>query len=138
MNFWLGSIHFFSREWWNLTCSSCCIWWPPCSLEIIWGWPPLFPKFILISFSPPPPPPHPKKTKKKKESLGEGERMKKIWLLHILNGHKQRTDIVWYKLTLKKQKNKKVRETLGASKSNKLTKYLLHWMSTIWGWPCCF
>ena len=65
MNFWLGSIHFFSREWWNLTCSSCCIWWPPCSLEIIWGWPPLYPKLIDIAFFPPPP--HPKKTKKRKK-----------------------------------------------------------------------
>ena len=48
INFWLGTIHFFSR-----------------------GWSLLYPKLIEIAFSTPPPP---KENKKKKESLREGER----------------------------------------------------------------
>ena len=136
MNFWLGSIHFFSREWWNLTCSSCCIWWPPCSLEIIWGWPPLYPKLIDIAFSPPPPTPRKQKKRKKIWEREKGWRKYDCYTFWMAISREQTLSGISRRW--KNKKNKKVRETLGASKSNKLTKYLLHWMSTIWGWPCCF
>ena len=62
-------------SWWDLTSSSCSIWWPPLFLRNLLGSPSLSPKLIKMTpLLPPPPPPKKKKwrrRRKKKKELRE-------------------------------------------------------------------
>lgn len=81
------------------------------------------------------PPPHPqqKREEKKKETKNE-EKMTAKHQIKVLDDHKQRTDIICKAEVAKESvlTARTARETLGASKSSKIsyfyTKYLLYWM----------
>ena len=60
-------------SWWDLTSSSCSIWWPPLFLRNFFGWP-----LLVSQINWDDPPPQKKKNKKeRKKKEEEGERTKK-------------------------------------------------------------
>ena len=116
----LASVHFLwgrGKGWWDLTVSSCRIWWP---------------LFIRNSFWVPPAP-WIKKKKTKKVKLG----LLNLNQIEVLNGHKLRTDDGLYSWSCngvsvfnnENLERNLIFEALKASKLGYLyAKYLLYWM----------